>query len=267
MWSSASLPTKRGSRLPPSARASRGCARSRAGRSRPCRSRHRRRPGWRSTTLSSSGSGNRVRRDSKISRKPGAVEHLLDGDDPCREHAQASRVQAAGQVLGEHGKALLGLVVAGQSDGQQLQRLPGAVLVGDDMGADLVVQRAARHDRREDAAASGMSSRPKDTISSETSSRTSKLTGKSGYAARYRSNSSLSRIGERPGRDGLRAGSLGRDGLEQLLRSRARGAVIASVELQRPVHEPRGVTILQGGDLSCDLVPLRPEEACAAQDQ
>ncbi len=34
-----------------------------------------------------------------------------------------------------------------------------------------------------------MSSRPNDTISSETSSRTSMCDGKSGYAARYRSNS------------------------------------------------------------------------------
>ena len=74
-------------------------------------------------------------------QEAGAVEHLADGDDPRREHPQASRVQPAGQVLGEHGEALLGLVVAGQADGQQRQGLPGAVLVGDDVGADLVVQQ------------------------------------------------------------------------------------------------------------------------------
>ncbi len=70
----------------------------------------------------------------------GAGEHLADGDYPCREHAEPPRVQSAGQVLGKHGEALLGLVVARQSDRQQRQWLPGAVLVGDDMGADLVVQ-------------------------------------------------------------------------------------------------------------------------------
>ena len=33
-----------------------------------------------------------------------------------------------------------------------------------------------------------------------------------------------------------------------------------SVQLQRPVHEPGSVAILQGGDLSCYLVSLRPEK-------
>ena len=36
--------------------------------------------------------------------------------------------------------------------------------------------------------------------------------------------------------------------------------MIAPVELQRPVDEPCGVAILQGGDLPRDLVPLRPEQ-------
>ena len=74
-------------------------------------------------------------------QEAGAVEHLGDGDDPGREHAETPRVQPAGQVLREHGEAFLGLVVAGQSDRQQLQGLPGAVLVGHDVGADLVVQQ------------------------------------------------------------------------------------------------------------------------------
>src|SRR4030095_11711715 len=46
----------------------------------------------------------------------GAVQHVADGYNPRREHAEAPRVQSTGQVLGEHGKALLGLVVARQSD-------------------------------------------------------------------------------------------------------------------------------------------------------
>ena len=82
-----------------------------------------------------------ARSDSKISRKPAPSSILADGDDPRREHAQTPRVQPAGQVLREHGESLLGLVVAGQADRQQRQWLPGAVLVGDDVGADLVVQQ------------------------------------------------------------------------------------------------------------------------------
>ena len=81
------------------------------------------------------------RNESKISRNPAPSSILPDGYDPRREHAETPRVQSAGQVLGEHGKALLSLVVARQPDRQQRQWLPGAVLIGDDMGADLVMQQ------------------------------------------------------------------------------------------------------------------------------
>ena len=82
-----------------------------------------------------------MRSDSKISRKPAPSSILPTATTRGREHPQAPRVQAAGEVLGEHGETLLGLVVPGQPDGQQRQGLPGTVLVGDDVGADLVVQQ------------------------------------------------------------------------------------------------------------------------------
>jgi hypothetical protein len=47
-----------------------------------------------------------------------------------------------------------------------------------------------------------------------------------------------SRLRERPGRDAPGAGSLGRDGLEQLIRGGRERLGDPSVELQRPVYEP-----------------------------
>ncbi len=69
-----------------------------------------------------------------------------------------------------------------------------------------------------------------------------------------------SRLRERPCREARGAGSLGWDGLEQLLRGGRERLGDTSVQLQRPVHEPGSVAILQGGDLSGYLVSLRPEE-------
>ena len=140
MWSSASLPTKRTSRLLPSGE---GVEDARDP-TQVDRVLHRTAP---DDDPDGDGPGG-PRRYPVVGpqrledlQESGAVEHLADGDDPRREHAEAPRVQSAGQVLGEHGEALLGLVVAGQPDREQRQRLPGAVLVGDDMGADLVVQQ------------------------------------------------------------------------------------------------------------------------------
>ena len=72
-------------------------------------------------------------------RRP--LGHLVDGDDPGRELAQPSRRETPGEVLGEHGQAFLGLVVAGESGAEQAQRLAGAVHVGDDVRADLVLEQ------------------------------------------------------------------------------------------------------------------------------
>ena len=80
-----------------------------------------------------------ARSDSKISRNPAPAEHLVDGDNPRREHPETPRIQSPDQILGKHGKSLLGLVVARQPNPQQRQGLPGAVLIGDHMGADLVM--------------------------------------------------------------------------------------------------------------------------------
>ena len=170
-------------------------------------------------------------------QESGAVEHLADGYDPRREHAETPRVQSAGQVLGEHGKALLGLVVARQSDRQQRQWLPGAVLVGDDMGADLVVQQGLDAVRPEsggfgDEQPAERHHQLGDVVAHLDVSREVRIHGAVSIELR------TSRLRERPGRDAPGAGSSGWDGLEQLLRGGRERLGDPSVELQRPVHEP-----------------------------
>ena len=189
----------------------------------------------------------------------GAVEHLGDGDDPCREHAETPRVQSAGQVLREHGKAFLGLVVARQSDRQQLQGLPGAVLVGHHMGADLVMQQGLDAVRPDgggfgDEQPAERHHQLGDVVAHLDVRREVWIHGAVSIALR------TSRLREHPGRDAARAGSLSWDGLEQLLRGGHERRGDPSVELQRSVHEPCGVAILQGGDLPCYLVSLRLEQ-------
>ena len=67
-------------------------------------------------------------------------------------------------------------------------------------------------------------------------------------------------VREHTGGDARCGGRLGRDRLEQLLGGGRERPGNPSVELQRRVEEPRGVAILQGGDLSDYLVSLRPEK-------
>ena len=74
-------------------------------------------------------------------RERRTVGHLVNRDDARGELAQPSRREPADEVLGEHGQALLGLVVAGESGAQESQRLVGAVDVGDDVGADFVLEQ------------------------------------------------------------------------------------------------------------------------------
>ena len=92
------------------------------------------------------------------------------------------------------------------------------------------------------------------------SSRTSTCDGKLWIHGAVSIALRTSRVCEHPGRDAARAGGLSGDGLEQLLRGGHERLGDPSVELQRSVHEPCGVAILQGCDLPCDLVSLRLEE-------
>ena len=187
---------------------------------------------------------------------------MADGDHSRRKHAKTPRVQSTGEVLGEHGKTLLGLVVARQSDRQQRQWLPGAVLVGHDVGPDLVMQQRVDAVRAEggglgDEQPAERHHQVGDVVAHLEVSREVSIHGTVSIELR------TSRLRERPGCDARRARSArtsGRDGLEQLLRGGREWLRDPSVELKRPVQEPRRVAILQGRDLSGDLVPLRPEE-------
>jgi hypothetical protein len=170
-------------------------------------------------------------------QKSGAVEHLADGHHPRRKHPETPRVQSAGQILREHGKTLLGLVIARQSDPQQRQWLPGAIEVGDHMGADLMMQQrldplgpesgglgneqpAERHHQVGDVVAHLQVSR------------------EAGIHRTVSVELRTSRLRERPRRHAPAVGSLSRDGLQQLLRRRRQRLHDPSVELQRPIHEP-----------------------------
>src|SRR6478736_8377097 len=170
-------------------------------------------------------------------QEAGTVEHLVDGQHPRCKHTQAPWIQSADDVLGEHGQALLGLVVSGQPDREQLQWLPAAVLIGDDVGADLVVQQgldavgpdssgfgdeqpAERHHQFRDVLAHvdvHWKIRIYGTVSIELRT---------------------SRFRERAGGDALSVGCSGWNGLEELPGNGRQGLRSPSVELQRPVHEP-----------------------------
>ena len=189
----------------------------------------------------------------------GAIEQLGDRDDPGGEHAETPRVQPAGQVLREHGETFLGLVVARQSDRQQLQGLPGAVLVGHDVGADLVVQQGLDTVRpdgggRGDEQPAERHHELGDVVAHVDVRREVRIDGSIAIDLR------TSRVREHPSRHAAPARSLLGDDLEQLLRGRDERRGDPSVELQRSVQEPRGVAILQGGDLPCYLVSLRVEQ-------
>ena len=63
----------------------------------------------------------------------------MDGDDAPRELAQARGGELAGGDLGQHRDTLLGLVVAGETGAHHLQWLVGAVDLGDQVGAHLML--------------------------------------------------------------------------------------------------------------------------------
>jgi hypothetical protein len=69
-----------------------------------------------------------------------SIGHLLHGDHPGRQLAQPPRGEPAHEVLDEDCEAFLGLVVLGEAGAQQSDRLVGPVDVGDDVGADLVLE-------------------------------------------------------------------------------------------------------------------------------
>ena len=170
-------------------------------------------------------------------QESGAVQHLVDRHHPRREHPETPWVQSAAQVFGEHGKALLGLVVARQTDPQQGQWLPGAVLVGDDMGADLVMQQRLDPVRPErgglgDEQPAERHHQVGDVVAYLDVNRELWIQGAVSIELRTR------RLRERPGGDAPAAGGSGRDGLEQLIRGGRERLRDPSVKLQRPVHEP-----------------------------
>ena len=112
-----------------------------------------------------------------------AVDHQVDRDDPRGQLAQPGRRQPAHEVLGEHGEALLGLVVPGQPAGEHVQRLVGTVDVGHHVGPDLVVEQ--RLDPADGHAAGGaIRTSPFDTITPVLPSRTSTWDSRSGAKAR-----------------------------------------------------------------------------------
>ena len=79
----------------------------------------------------------------------GPAEHLVHRDDASGELAEPARGQPADEVLGEHREALLGLLVTGQTAGQDPELLVRAVDEGDDVGADFVVQQRFGPRRRD----------------------------------------------------------------------------------------------------------------------
>ena len=200
-----------------------------------------------------------ARSDSKISRNPAPSSILSTATTRAASTRRRRGSNPPCQVLREHGQTLLGLVIARQSDRQQCQRLPGAVLIGDDMGADLVVQQGPDA-VRPDSGGFG------DEQPAERHHQLGDVLAHLDVNREVRIHGTVSielltsRFRERPGGDALGVGSSGRDGFEELLRSRRQGRRDPSVELQRPVQEPGRVAILQGRDLSGDLVSLRPEQ-------
>ena len=70
-----------------------------------------------------------------------AADHPVHGHHAAGELAEPERGEAAAGDLGEHGEALLGLVVAREPDAEHLDRLVAAVGLGHQVGADLVVEQ------------------------------------------------------------------------------------------------------------------------------
>ena len=70
-----------------------------------------------------------------------ALRHPVDGEHPGGELAQSEGGEAAAADLGEHREPLLGLVVASESGAEHLDRLRGPVDLGDEVGADLVLEQ------------------------------------------------------------------------------------------------------------------------------
>ena len=68
-----------------------------------------------------------------------------------RQHAHAEAAEAADEVFGQHGQAFLQSVVTGQADFELAERLLVAVVAGDEVRADFVLQQrfdaAPRHAR------------------------------------------------------------------------------------------------------------------------
>jgi hypothetical protein len=167
----------------------------------------------------------------------GPVEQLADGNNSAAEHAQPARVQPAGEVLGEHRQPLLGLVVTRQPDRQQFQGLPGAVVVGDDVGADLVVQQrldpvGPDRGRLGDQQPAERHHQFGDVVAHVDAHREVRIDGAVALEL------SAGRVRERTGGDAAGAGRLRRDRLEQLLRGGRERRGDSAVQLQRSVHIP-----------------------------
>ena len=99
----------------------------------------------------------------------GAVGQVPHGHDAGRQLPHAAATQSADQVFGQHGQPFLQLFVTGQPGIQLLKRLQAAVVIRQQVGADLVGQQrldarrrqaqvridqqlAARHDQSADVA-------------------------------------------------------------------------------------------------------------------
>ena len=131
----------------------------------------------------------------------------------------------------------MGLVVAGQPDREQRQWLPGAVLIGDDVGADLVVQQGLEAVRPDssgfgDEQLAERHHQLGDVLAHVDVHREVRINGTVSIELR------TSRFRERAGGDALGVGCSSWNGLEELPGDGRQGLRGPSVELQRPVHEP-----------------------------